>query len=184
MTRQLGLPTFLPAVLRWKAGWQAQAERVPGDKGYYCLDGSAMYPKDSHLRRAAWAVAWLDGGAWKTAAGTVDGPQTVGRAELSALLAVVQARTVAAQCVTDCKAAWTGFHSLRGEGDVPQWLLAGPMADLWLGFVRALVEGPAVRLRWVPAHTTGAEVLMAGGTLLDHTGNQAADEPPTRAATC
>ena len=55
-------------------------------------DGSALFPVDPLLRRAAWVVTWCDCGNWVHVSGTVPSAQTVGRAELCAAVWAYTAR--------------------------------------------------------------------------------------------
>ena len=48
------------------------------------------------------------------------------------------------------------------------------MCDLWVGLWEA-ARGKQVQVDWVPAHTDIAAVRAAGGSALDHFGNDAAD---------
>ena len=87
VTKTLGLPTILPNILSWRSTWGCIEGSVGAAQVYY-LDGSAVHPRDSHLRRVAWAAAWETEHGWEETGGTVPGKQTVGRAELYALICV------------------------------------------------------------------------------------------------
>ena len=175
-TRLLGLPTVLAEVRIWRGRGSTVAEPVRAGMAVYWLDGSGMDPKVPELRVVAWAVAWRVGEAYQTAAGAVAGCQTVGRAELTALLAALRLACQPARFVTDCKAVSTGFRSIVKGRPLPSWLDNSAMSDLWLQ-VHQLVQarGGGDLVQWVPAHSTQSQVLAAGGTAEDHAVNDLVD---------
>jgi hypothetical protein len=130
-------------------------------------DGSCTHPRDSLIRRAAWAVVGTAGTGFVTlGASMVIGRQTIGRAELSALVWVSMCggsnAIIYAQYLVGC--------FLRcANGLVPAALLDWENGDLWRCLLRPLP------VKWVKAHLTAAQAVLAGVSEEDRWGNDAAD---------
>ena len=132
-------------------------------------DGSCLHPLDDLLRTVAWAVVRLEAYDFVTAAAAhVPGRQTVGRAELCALVWVSLSPS-ATHAVTDAKYLHDCLvRHLHGE--MPAALLQGTNGDLW----RVLLRG--VPTTWVKAHFTTQKTSDRGIPEFDRAGNAAADE--------
>ena len=96
----------------------------------------------------------------------VIGRQTIGRAELSALIWVSMCggteAIIDAQYLIGCMARCSG-------GEPPAALLDSDNGDLWRLLVRPFP------VKWVKAHLTAAQAVVAGVTEHDRLGNNAAD---------
>jgi len=137
----------------------------------YC-DGSCLHPTDPWLARATWAVATsLDcAHRWVTlAAQRVSGTQTVGRAELSALVWLTHC-TGDFRVVTDCLYLQLRFEKLR-HGPMPPHWAEGVNGDLW-----RLVQRTDLVVEWIPSHLTVDEAVARGHDATDWAGNCAVDD--------
>jgi hypothetical protein len=136
-------------------------------------DGSCTYPRDPILRRAAWAVVGSPPGYPTLGAAMVIGRQTIGRAELSALVWVSMcggaSAIIDAQYLIGCMARCAG-------GLPPAALLDSANGDLWRLLLRPFP------VRWVKAHLTSAQAVGAGVSERDRLGNDAADVSCSRLA--
>ena len=160
VTLEHGVPTFLPEVVEWRKGLP---KRTPGrgrlPRMVY-TDGSAMHPRDVHLRVAGWAIAWRDeDGEWTSTGGRCPGQQSAARAEIEALVQVCTLATTPCVIASDCKGAVLGFR-----------------ADLSQALLVALQGAPSMAVRWMPAHCTKEELCARGGLEEDWTGNDEADK--------
>jgi hypothetical protein len=136
----------------------------------YC-DGSCLHPTDPWLARATWAVTTSAGRAsrWVTlAAQRVSGTQTVGRAELSALVWLTHC-TGDFRVVTDCLYLQLRFEKLRHSPMPPHWK-EGVNGDLW-----RLVQRTDLVVEWIPSHLTVEEAVERGHDATDWAGNCAVD---------
>ena len=117
----------------WRLREEAQARVLPAAPPtrmrVVWLDGSAIYPKDPLLRRAAWAVVWWTGQGWCATAGPVAGRQTSARAELAALVWAVEAAPDGVEARSDCQYVVRG--ALRLQQGAAGWLFEGRHGDLW-----------------------------------------------------
>jgi hypothetical protein len=138
-------------------------------------DGSCTYPRDPLLRRAAWAVVGGPPGYPTLGASMVIGRQTIGRAELSALVWVSMcggsSAIIDAQYLIGCMARCAG-------GLPPAALLDSPNGDLWRLLLRPFP------VRWVKAHLSAAQAVVAGVSESDRLGNDAADKACSGLAIC
>ena len=144
----------------------------------YC-DGSCLHPTDPWMARATWAVATSAEGAnrWATlAAQRVSGTQTVGRAELSALVWLSQC-TGHFRVVTDCLYLQRRFEKLRHSPMPPHWA-EGVNGDLW-----RLVQRTDLVVDWIPSHLTVEEAVGRGHDATDWAGNCAVDDAAGQLAT-
>jgi hypothetical protein len=136
--------------------------------GRVWTDGSCLHPADSPLRRATWGVVGRKPDGFDTlASAIVHGRQTIGRAELSAIIWVSRCPgdTIA---VIDAK--YLTFCLARCIGDIcPAALLEGKNGDLWRLLLRQ------VSLEWVKAHLTAIQAEALGISEEDRLGNDAAD---------
>ena len=76
VTATRGLPTVMEGIRRWQRGWIEIAGEVRPAAEYF-VDGPGIHPKDPHLRRVSWGVAWWNNGEIQRTGGTVLGSQTV-----------------------------------------------------------------------------------------------------------
>ena len=129
-------------------------------------DGSCTHPCDPLLRRAAWAVVGGPPGYLTMGSAMVIGRQTIGRAELSALIWVSMcggaSAIIDAQYLIGCMARCAGGHP-------PAALLDSDNGDLWRLLLRPFP------VKWVKAHLTAAQAADAGVSERDRLGNDAAD---------
>ena len=129
-------------------------------------DGSCTFPRDPLLRRAAWAVVGGPPGYLTLGSAMVIGRQTIGRAELSALVWVSvcggAAAIIGAQYLIGCFARCDG-------GQPPAALLDSENGDLWRRLLRPFP------VKWVKAHLTAAQAVVAGVSERDRLGNDSAD---------
>jgi hypothetical protein len=131
-------------------------------------DGSCLHPADSPLRRATWGVVGRKPDGFDTlGAAIVHGRQTIGRAELSAIIWVSRCPGEA-HAVIDAK--YLTFCLGRCIGNTcPAALLEGKNGDLWRLLLRQ------VSLTWVKAHLTALQAEALGISEEDRLGNDAAD---------
>jgi hypothetical protein len=149
LASQFGQPALLsgvipsdPVLLRAAAAArQAGAWPPPRPLHTVYTDGSCVHPTDSVLRRAAWAAVGPAPRFEVAASAPVFGDQTIGRAELSAL--IWAHRCNPAQIVVDAQYLVT---SLAATGRPGPEQLHGPNGDLWALLVSE------VRPVWVKAH--------------------------------
>ncbi len=177
VTLEHGLPTFLPEVVEWRKNLP---KGVPGrgrlPRMVY-TDGSAMHPRDIHLRVAGWSIVWRDeNGDWTGTGGRCRGQQSAARAEIEALIQVCLLATAPCVITSDCKGAVLGFRAVQNAQSLPKHLAKGPCADLWQALREALEGAPRIAVRWMPAHCTKEELCARGGTEEDWTGNDEADK--------
>jgi hypothetical protein len=129
-------------------------------------DGSCTYPRDPLLRRAAWAVVGGPPCYPTLGSAMVIGRQTIGRAELSALIWVSMCggatAIIDAQYLIGCMARCAGVQPTAA-------LLDSKNGDLWRLLLRPFP------VRWVKAHLTCAQAVLAGVSERDRLGNDAAD---------
>jgi hypothetical protein len=132
-------------------------------------DGSCQHPQDPWLSRAAWAVAGpVEEQRRILAVQRVSGTQTIGRAELSALVWLTHCSGTFA-VVTDCLYLQLRFESLRSRRMPHHWK-EGINGDLW-----RLVRRTDIVVTWIPSHMDEADVVGLGYLLSDWAGNLAAD---------
>ena len=144
---------------------------VWGDFHRAWSDGSATDPTDPELRRAAWAVVWWDGSRWHRQASPCPGRQTVGRAELAAMIWAARAAPEGLLLTVDSKYVWLRVRVVR-DGKVQQ-LLDGADADLW----QLVTQLPSLSIvRWMPSHASYHEAMAKGVEHMDWVGNFAADD--------
>ena len=131
-------------------------------------DGGCLHPADSPLRRATWAVIGRPHGDFATLGSSiVPGRQTIGRAELCAVIWVSRCPGEAL-AVIDAK--YLTFCLAKCNGDIcPASLLEGENGDLWRLLLRQ------VTLEWVRAHLTAPQAAALSIDELDRQGNDAAD---------
>jgi hypothetical protein len=136
--------------------------------GRVWTDGSCLFPADSPLRRATWAVVGRMGVGFHTlGSAIVHGRQTIGRAELSAVIWVSRCPGNAT-AVIDAK--YLTFCLARCLGNTcPADLLEGRNGDLWRLLLRQ------VTVVWVKAHLTAAQAVALSINEVDRQGNDAAD---------
>ena len=131
-------------------------------------DGSGTNPTDPWLRRASWAVVALqpDGSFRAVVVWPVRGRQTIGRAELSALVWVAMCRG-ATRAVADAQYLHRLFTLIRGRPT--EALLQGANGYLWAVLARHLPT------EWVKAHLTDEQAVQKGWPLIDVWGSRVAD---------
>jgi hypothetical protein len=131
-------------------------------------DGGAVDPADPLVRRAAWAVVWMEGARWCRRSGPCPGRQTVLRAELSAVAWAAGSAAAPLRLVSDCAAVVDGVAAVAaGRGDS---LLDGQDGDLW-----RLVAAAPPTVHWVPAHLAYPAAAARGVAWGDWEGNRVAD---------
>ncbi len=119
-------------------------------------DGSALFPDDALLSRAAWAVSGPGATALCTlAAQRVYSKQTVGRAELSALVWLSHCSGDFSIC-TDCLYLQQRFTFLNTRPMPSKWT-EGVNGDLW-----RLVRRTDIAVSWIRSHIPRDEVLSSG----------------------
>lgn len=126
--------------------------------GVIATDGAADEPTDPRFRRAAWGFVAEEGGRrrWGPLAGE---PQTVFRAELTAVIEVLRALDWerGATILIDNTAVVQALRRILAQDSEAEGELAGAGnadADLWreaLGLLRGREQ--AVEVIWVPSHT-------------------------------
>jgi hypothetical protein len=145
-------------------------------------DGSCTNPTDPLISRAAWNVSGpgphgilslfpayrLDHTHCTLAQQRVSGKQTIGRAELSALVWLSTCTGSFSVC-TDCQYLQKRFARLNTEPMPPSWL-EGINGDLW-----RLVQRTDIVVTWISSHVPLADVPSSGFSWEDWLGNQAAD---------
>ncbi len=132
-------------------------------------DGSCLHPTDPLLSRAAWAVAGPGlAGLCTLAQQRVAGKQTIGRAELSALVWLTHC-TGDFSVSTDCLYLQRRF-TLLNSGPMPHAWTEGVNGDLW-----KLVRRTDLVVTWIHSHIPEEEVALSGFTWEDWRGNRAAD---------
>jgi ribonuclease HI len=127
-------------------------------------DGSCVHPTDPWLRRAAWAAVGPAPRFEVAACAPVFGDQTIGRAELSALIWAHRCHPV--RVVVDAQYLVTALADTGRPG--PEQL-HGPNGDLWALLVSE------VRPSWVKAHLSLAEARHRGFPDDHWQGNEVAD---------
>ena len=180
-TTALGLPTTPSELQGWHVDRAATLTGEAPAGGRYYTDGSCYQPRVPELRSAGWAVAFqatssLARPRWVTCRGAVPGRQTIGRAELYAVVVVLE-RGQPGQIVSDCKSVVNGCERIL-DG---KWSRAKCNQDLWERVERALQE-PGWAFLWMPSHLSQAEVQKLGFTSSDWQGNQQADEAAKQGA--
>jgi hypothetical protein len=154
-----------PVLLRAAAAArQAGAWPPPRPLHTVFTDGSCVHPTDPVLRRAAWAAVGPAPRFEVAASAPVFGAQTIGRAELSAL--IWAHRCGPAQIVVDAQYLVT---SLRATGRPGPEQLLGPNGDLWALLIAE------VRPVWVKAHLARDEAHRLGFPDDHWMGNDVAD---------
>ncbi len=140
-------------------------------------DGSAMHPRDRHLRVAGWSIVWRDeNGDWTGTGGRCRGQQSAARAEIEALIQVCLLATAPCVITSDCKGAVLGFRAVQSAQSLPKHLAKGSCADLWQALLVALKGAPSKAVRWMPAHCTKEDLCARGSSEEDWTGNDEADK--------
>jgi hypothetical protein len=130
-------------------------------------DGSCLHPADPILRRATWSVVGSAPEYATLARAPVHGRQTIGRAELSAVIWVSRCPD-ATGCIIDAQYL-IGCMVRCADGIPPPALLQGPNGDLWM------LLSKVCSLFWVRAHRTAQQALDLGIPEEDRLGNIAAD---------
>ena len=97
-------------------------------------DGSCINPIDPPLRRATWAVVGSAPAYPRLGVAPVSGRQTIGRAELSAMVWISRCPG-ATLCVIDAQYL-VGCMTRCAEGLLPPALLRGPNGDLWMLLIK------------------------------------------------
>ena len=128
---------------------QARRVLLHGSPRYY-TDGRCLRPRLPEVRVAAWAVVGRSGdGAWWSQAGPCPGLQTIGRAELAAVVHVLldaEPGTI----VTDCLGIKTKCVAIL-RGQVPmEAVLKGANADLWWEVWQVLRKVQCWTFEWLP----------------------------------
>ena len=127
---------------------------------------------DPRLRICGWAVAHVDqqrliGAAW----GPLPGKQTVGRAELWAIIFLLCAAPGDVLVYTGCQAIYKRWRANRRS-----YTSGTAMGDLWQQFWQALDRRPGdFRLVWYPSHLSTTSVSRGDIPLEAYVANHAAD---------
>ena len=194
----------------------AQHGTAPSDE--FAIQRAAWYAElaEQYAATGEWvddagaAVVWTDGGCADLGDGRiagsgifygaanplnrslpVDGPQTSVRAELSALLYVLETDLRPLNIRSDCRVVVDGFNIHRAKNRAKAWLRkpldARPIAndDLWRRADRAARRREALRVpttvRWCRGHAYRTHVERGETTELDAYSNMMADELATAA---
>lgn len=142
--------------------------------GVYATDGSGgRNTSDPRFRRCGWSVAHVGadqallGAAW----GPLPGKQTVGRAELWALLFLLSVAPGDITVFIDCQPIYK-----RWKADRRSCSVGTAMGDLWQMFWQALdSRRGSLSLVWVPSHLTTQQVADGTIPIQAFVANHAAD---------
>jgi ribonuclease HI len=169
-----GIPVELPAVARWREGLPADAPvQMPSSRRYY-PDGSCLRPRLPEVRVAAWAVVGCVNGVWWHRAGPCPGEQTIGRAELAAIVQILNGAEPGV-ILTDCEGVQRKCASIQCGSITREELGKGTNADLWARAWEPLRGPQGWTVQWLPSHRSLPEALAAGVSQEDWHGNDLAD---------
>ena len=169
-----GIPVELPAVVRWREGLPTDAPvQLPSSRRYY-PDGSCLRPRLPEVRVAAWAVTGCSGGVWWSRAGPCPGEQTIGRAELAAIVQILNGAEPGA-ILTDCEGVQRKCTGIQNGSISREELGKGTNADLWVKVWEPLRTQLGWTVEWLPSHCSLQEALATGMSQEDWHGNDLAD---------
>ena len=169
-----GIPVELPAVARWREGLPADVPvQMPSSRRYY-PDGSCLRPRLPEVRVAAWAVVGCANGVWWYRAGPCPGEQTIGRAELAAIVQILNGAEPGV-ILTDCEGVQRKCASIQCGSITREELGKGTNADLWARVWEPLRFQKGWTVEWLPSHRSLPEALAAGVSQEDWHGNDLAD---------
>ena len=169
-----GIPVELPAVARWREGLPPDAPvQMPSSRRYY-PDGSCLRPRLPEVRVAAWAVVGCVNGVWWHRAGPCPGEQTIGRAELAAIVQILNGAEPGV-ILTDCEGVQRKCASIQCGSITREELGKGTNADLWARAWEPLRGPQGWTVQWLPSHRSLPEALAAGVSQEDWHGNDLAD---------
>ncbi len=174
VTVQYGLPTVIPALQAWQAGGAETGSRVALEGPQDGVDGSVLRPKHPEVRAAGWAVAASDG---TVISGGVQGKQTIGRAELTAMAKCLE-QGWPGTVYGDCQYVVTKCQKLQQGQGVPD----GENADLWQRVRARLRSTRGWIFQWIPSHKTEEEAQASGVPRVAWALNAAADRKAKEAA--
>ena len=146
--------------------------------GVYATDGSGgKHTKDPRLRRCGWAAVHitgqgldlkLQGAAW----GPLPGKQTVGRAELWAIIFLLHSAPGDLTVYLDCKSVYK-----RWAANNRNIKKSTSMGDLWQLFWGALDQRDTeLNLIWHPSHKTAEQAVASSIPPSAYAANNAADK--------
>ena len=157
--RRLGAPAKEAALGAWKAQQCESAWTAPdwrADEVF--VDGSGRHPKDPAIRMVGCAVCAKVAGVWQSVKGWLRPGATVTAGEAAATVHAVEVCGPGGRIVTDCKAVYDRWHSIRNG--------IRPAADLaercWCQLAEALRARPDVQCSWMPSHKSEAEAKQLG----------------------
>ena len=95
-------------------------------------DGTAMHPRDVHLRVAGWSIAWRgEDGEWTSTGGRCPGQPSAATTEIEALVHICKLASTPCVITSDGKGAVLGFRAVQSAQSLPKHLAKGCCADLW-----------------------------------------------------
>ena len=155
-----GIPVELPAVVRWREGLPTDAPvQLPSSRRYY-PDGSCLRPRLPEVRVAAWAVTGCSAGVWWSRARPCPGEQTIGRAELAAIVQILNGAEPGA-ILTDCEGVQRKCTGIQNGSISREELGKGTNADLWVKVWEPLRTQLGWTVEWLPSHCSLEEALAA-----------------------
>ncbi len=177
---------------RW---YRELAEKFDGIEQHIAEDGTPRVWTDGGCAnlgttRVAGYGVYGDGNA-ANGAYPVLGRQTAARAELEALMHVVESERRSVEVASDCEYVVKGFNTYRQRYRARAWLarplaaMPVPHADAWRRIDAAAAQrerrGLRTRVRWVRGHAAPEHCERGETTQLDAHANNAADALATRA---
>ena len=108
------------------------------------------------------------------AAGTTPGEQTIGRAELVAVVQILNGAEPGT-ILTDCEGVQRKCAGIQHGSISREELGKGTNADLWVRVWEPLRSQPGWTVEWLPSHRSLQEALAAGMSQEDWHGNDLAD---------
>ena len=130
----------------------------PSSRRYY-PDGSCLRPRLPEVRVAAWAVVGCINGVWWCRAGPCPGLQTTGRAELAAIVQILNGAEPDT-IITDCEGVQRRCVRIQDSSISREELGRCTNADLWnLGSI----VGAAPVSAWLDRRVAAQPPIAAGG---------------------
>ena len=170
--RRLGAPAKEVALDAWKAQQQESVWAPPAWRAAEVfVDGSGRHPKDPAIRVVGWALCAQVAGVWQAVTGWLRPGATVTAGEAAATINAVEMLEQGGRVITDCKAVYTKWHSIRSG----LRSAVGGAEQCWSSLAAALKARPDVQCSWVPSHKSEAEARKLGITEEWRQGNEQAD---------
>jgi ribonuclease HI len=156
-------------------------EAIVNDRVVVFTDGACKGNQFQALRRAGMGAFWADGHPFNFGQPIGEGEQTNNRAELLAVIRVLQIEARAVDIRTDSKYVWDGAVKHRFKWRQAAWrgkrrLIVN--ADLWRQLDKLLAERSSADVVFtkVKAHATQQDVSDGVISAFDREGNTAADQ--------